>query len=196
MRNPGSAASGPKSPRSRVSVPTVGGTCVGHHWGHHTQRLPEGEHTGLVLPLPSEPAAPGVRPRKTRLAVPSPPQVTDLPAWFLPEAPPTCFSDVNECASHPCQNGGTCTHGVNSFSCQCPAGFGGPTCETGERKSSRPPSSTVCRTTGGPAWPGGGGQPGGSVRSAVPQRVWRQAWATQRRLRVHGRSADPSTQAS
>ncbi|XP_029081207.1 sushi, nidogen and EGF-like domain-containing protein 1 isoform X7 [Monodon monoceros] len=43
-----------------------------------------------------------------------------------------CHLDVNECASHPCQNGGTCTHGVNSFICQCPAGFGGPTCETAQ----------------------------------------------------------------
>uniref|UniRef100_A0A8C9ADG5 Sushi, nidogen and EGF like domains 1 n=1 Tax=Prolemur simus TaxID=1328070 RepID=A0A8C9ADG5_PROSS len=43
-----------------------------------------------------------------------------------------CHLDVNECASHPCQNGGTCTHGVNSFSCRCPAGFGGPTCETAQ----------------------------------------------------------------
>ncbi|XP_034862593.1 sushi, nidogen and EGF-like domain-containing protein 1 isoform X4 [Mirounga leonina] len=41
-----------------------------------------------------------------------------------------CHLDVNECASHPCQNGGTCTHGVNSFRCRCPAGFRGPTCET------------------------------------------------------------------
>ncbi|ELV12246.1 Sushi, nidogen and EGF-like domain-containing protein 1, partial [Tupaia chinensis] len=39
-----------------------------------------------------------------------------------------CHLDVNECASDPCQNGGTCTHGINT--CQCPAGFGGPTCET------------------------------------------------------------------
>nr|XP_058155717.1 sushi, nidogen and EGF-like domain-containing protein 1 isoform X4 [Dasypus novemcinctus]XP_058155718.1 sushi, nidogen and EGF-like domain-containing protein 1 isoform X4 [Dasypus novemcinctus] len=43
-----------------------------------------------------------------------------------------CHLDVNECASHPCQNGGTCSHGINSFSCQCPAGFGGPTCETAQ----------------------------------------------------------------
>nr|XP_012611141.1 sushi, nidogen and EGF-like domain-containing protein 1 isoform X4 [Microcebus murinus]XP_020143668.1 sushi, nidogen and EGF-like domain-containing protein 1 isoform X4 [Microcebus murinus] len=43
-----------------------------------------------------------------------------------------CHLDVNECASQPCQNGGTCTHGVNSFSCRCPAGFGGPTCETAQ----------------------------------------------------------------
>ncbi|XP_058521199.1 sushi, nidogen and EGF-like domain-containing protein 1 [Ochotona princeps] len=41
-----------------------------------------------------------------------------------------CHLDVDECASHPCQNGGTCTHGVNSFSCECPAGFSGLTCET------------------------------------------------------------------
>ncbi|XP_059785117.1 sushi, nidogen and EGF-like domain-containing protein 1 isoform X10 [Balaenoptera ricei] len=43
-----------------------------------------------------------------------------------------CHLDVNECASHPCQNGGTCTHGVHSFICQCPAGFAGPTCETAQ----------------------------------------------------------------
>ncbi|XP_037588135.1 sushi, nidogen and EGF-like domain-containing protein 1 isoform X10 [Cebus imitator] len=43
-----------------------------------------------------------------------------------------CHLDVNECASQPCQNGGTCAHGINSFSCQCPAGFGGPTCETAQ----------------------------------------------------------------
>ncbi|XP_038605122.1 sushi, nidogen and EGF-like domain-containing protein 1 isoform X2 [Tachyglossus aculeatus] len=41
-----------------------------------------------------------------------------------------CHLDVNECISHPCQNGGTCIHGINSFSCQCPAGFKGPICET------------------------------------------------------------------
>ncbi|KAM6178478.1 LOW QUALITY PROTEIN: sushi, nidogen and EGF-like domain-containing protein 1 [Rhynchocyon petersi] len=40
-----------------------------------------------------------------------------------------CQLDVDECASHPCRNGGTCTHGVNSFSCECPASFRGPTCE-------------------------------------------------------------------
>nr|BAB01686.1 unnamed protein product [Macaca fascicularis] len=52
---------------------------------------------------------------------------------FLPLRPqPAHVSGVNECASQPCQNGGTCTHGINSFRCQCPAGFGGPTCETAQ----------------------------------------------------------------
>lgn len=58
---------------------------------------------------------------------------------------PAPFSDVNECASHPCQNGGACTHGVNSFSCQCPDGFGGPTCETGKRSLLGPRGPTGCR---------------------------------------------------
>ena len=37
--------------------------------------------------------------------------------------------DINECASNPCQNGGSCTNQVNSFSCVCPIGFSGTRCE-------------------------------------------------------------------
>ncbi|EGV95322.1 Sushi, nidogen and EGF-like domain-containing protein 1 [Cricetulus griseus] len=55
-----------------------------------------------------------------------------------------CHLDVNECASHPCQNGGTCTHGVNSFSCQCPAGFKGLTCESAQS----PCDNKVCQNGG------------------------------------------------
>ncbi|XP_071475575.1 sushi, nidogen and EGF-like domain-containing protein 1 isoform X1 [Marmota flaviventris] len=55
-----------------------------------------------------------------------------------------CHLDVNECASHPCQNGGTCTNGVNSFSCECPAGFRGPTCES----ALSPCDSTECQNGG------------------------------------------------
>ncbi|XP_047398624.1 sushi, nidogen and EGF-like domain-containing protein 1 isoform X18 [Sciurus carolinensis] len=55
-----------------------------------------------------------------------------------------CQLDVNECASHPCQNGGTCTHGVNSFSCECPAGFRGPTCESAQS----PCDATECQNGG------------------------------------------------
>jgi hypothetical protein len=39
-----------------------------------------------------------------------------------------CQSNVNECSSQPCLNGGTCVDGVDSFSCQCATGFSGPTC--------------------------------------------------------------------
>lgn len=36
-----------------------------------------------------------------------------------------CLSDVNECASSPCKNGGTCEDGVNQFICRCLPGYGG-----------------------------------------------------------------------
>ncbi|XP_039896049.1 sushi, nidogen and EGF-like domain-containing protein 1 isoform X2 [Simochromis diagramma] len=41
-----------------------------------------------------------------------------------------CQIDVNECASQPCQNGGTCKDKINSFMCQCPPGYTGILCET------------------------------------------------------------------
>jgi len=40
------------------------------------------------------------------------------------------FLDVDECSSNPCENGGTCTDGVNGFTCSCLAGYTGTTCET------------------------------------------------------------------
>ena len=40
-------------------------------------------------------------------------------------------SDFDDCGSHPCKNGATCTDGVNSYSCECPQGYTGATCETG-----------------------------------------------------------------
>eukprot|EP01052_Picozoa_sp_SAG31_P014430 SAG31_NODE_896_length_11159_cov_6.749186_2_plen_1354_part_00 len=37
--------------------------------------------------------------------------------------------DVDECASRPCANNGTCENGDNRFNCVCSQGFSGPTCE-------------------------------------------------------------------
>ena len=42
-----------------------------------------------------------------------------------------CFVDTDECSSDPCMNGGTCTDGVNSYSCACVAGYTGEDCEIG-----------------------------------------------------------------
>ena len=37
-------------------------------------------------------------------------------------------TDVDECASNPCPNGGTCTNQVGSFKCNCPEGYSGTQC--------------------------------------------------------------------
>lgn len=37
--------------------------------------------------------------------------------------------DIDECAKSPCQNGGTCKDGVNSYKCACLLGFNGKNCE-------------------------------------------------------------------
>ena len=45
------------------------------------------------------------------------------------------ISDINDCAGNPCENGGSCTDGVNSYSCDCALGFTGDNCETGKTSS-------------------------------------------------------------
>ena len=41
------------------------------------------------------------------------------------------FADVDECASAPCQNDGSCIEQLNSYSCNCYNGTLGTNCETG-----------------------------------------------------------------
>lgn len=36
-----------------------------------------------------------------------------------------CERDIDECQSAPCENGGTCVDGANSFTCNCPNGYTG-----------------------------------------------------------------------
>ena len=42
------------------------------------------------------------------------------------------WTDVNECQSNPCQNGGRCIDGVGNYSCDCKNGFEGKNCENGK----------------------------------------------------------------
>jgi len=41
------------------------------------------------------------------------------------------ISDINDCLNVSCKHGGTCTDGINNFSCFCRAGYTGIWCETG-----------------------------------------------------------------
>ncbi|KAK3750217.1 hypothetical protein QZH41_015569 [Actinostola sp. cb2023] len=38
--------------------------------------------------------------------------------------------DIDECDSNPCQNRGTCTDGVNGYTCRCTSSYTGINCET------------------------------------------------------------------
>ncbi|PZR09402.1 MAG: hypothetical protein DI536_22765 [Archangium gephyra] len=51
------------------------------------------------------------------------------PGWSCPASGGAC-SNIDDCASNPCLNGGVCTDGVDAFTCACAAGFFGATCET------------------------------------------------------------------
>ena len=42
-----------------------------------------------------------------------------------------CYNtDIDDCDPDPCQNGGTCTDGVDSYTCTCVTGFTGTDCDT------------------------------------------------------------------
>jgi hypothetical protein len=43
-----------------------------------------------------------------------------------------CITVTNNCASSPCQNGATCTNGVNTYTCQCVPGYTGVNCALSE----------------------------------------------------------------
>ena len=42
-----------------------------------------------------------------------------------------CIIDIDDCASTPCKNGGTCIDGVDAYTCDCVPGFKGTNCEIG-----------------------------------------------------------------
>ena len=44
----------------------------------------------------------------------------------------TLFPDIDECASSPCQNGGTCIDDLNAYTCNCIPGYEGDNCEIGK----------------------------------------------------------------
>uniref|UniRef100_A0A8C8SKJ4 Fibulin 7 n=1 Tax=Pelusios castaneus TaxID=367368 RepID=A0A8C8SKJ4_9SAUR len=55
---------------------------------------------------------------------------------------PVC---MNDCASKPCANGGTCVDGVQCYACLCPSGWSGRDCQTPISSCSRQPRCTDTR---------------------------------------------------
>ena len=50
------------------------------------------------------------------------------------------LADIDDCAPQPCLNGGTCSDGINEYSCDCLPGYSGTNCQ---RKP--PPTHRSCR---------------------------------------------------
>ena len=47
--------------------------------------------------------------------------------------------DLDDCVNHNCSNGASCIDGINTYSCNCSAGFTGLNCETGRDKTNKTP---------------------------------------------------------
>ena len=43
----------------------------------------------------------------------------------------TFHLDIDDCQSNPCLNGGSCTDGLNNYTCSCPGGSAGRDCTYG-----------------------------------------------------------------
>ncbi|XP_037087761.1 LOW QUALITY PROTEIN: protocadherin-like wing polarity protein stan, partial [Pollicipes pollicipes] len=61
-----------------------------------------------------------------------------------------CDAEVNLCYSQPCQNGGTCRRREGGYTCVCPLGYAGESCQFDMRLGSCPapaaePGGSVCR---------------------------------------------------
>ncbi|KAM6913157.1 protein jagged-2-like [Xenentodon cancila] len=50
-----------------------------------------------------------------------------------------CHENINDCASSPCKNGGTCIDLINSFQCFCPDGWEGSLCDVDVNECSKNP---------------------------------------------------------
>ncbi len=55
------------------------------------------------------------------------------------------FSEIDECADDPCENGGTCMDRLGYFECQCPEGYIGMACDEGSSSLFRLSRDTYMR---------------------------------------------------
>jgi hypothetical protein len=54
---------------------------------------------------------------------------SDSPAVALRPALQVCYTPLDYCAAAPCQNGASCTSGVNGYTCACAPGYTGQNCQ-------------------------------------------------------------------
>ena len=40
------------------------------------------------------------------------------------------ITDIDDCEPNPCEHGGTCTDGADSYTCECVDGYTGVDCQT------------------------------------------------------------------
>lgn len=65
---------------------------------------------------------------------------------LLPTGNHHCFHfplDVDDCVPNPCVNGGSCSDGINNYTCSCVDGFEGRNCSTSESVYSGVPNSVA-----------------------------------------------------
>lgn len=55
-------------------------------------------------------------------------RLSSISCVFIPGK--ICQTEINECVSSPCQNGGSCVDIISGYRCLCPVGFVGEDCQT------------------------------------------------------------------
>ena len=59
-----------------------------------------------------------------------------------------CANNIDDCSADPCENGGTCSDGVNAFECACATGWKGVVCADDVDECAESHGEDVCNVKG------------------------------------------------